>query len=238
MKTRMYAALLCSLTATVAMAETVDVRFTGIGQGRSVKINLDGNRQNVFAGQLKHQLSNGTGDAATLQGEYVTFCNDLVQHVTSSTRTYDIMDIEDMPVAYGHAPMGAGAQQAIYDIYGYANRAQLGPNADRDLAAAFQIAVWEIAFDYDDAQGAASLDTDDGHLKVTSTSGGSLTSAILANLDNLFGAVGSGASQGGLIGIGHPDYQDQMVVVPLPAPVLLGSAGLLGIVAIKRRRLI
>lgn len=76
---------------------TVDVKFLGTGAGQTVTMTLNGNSTNVFAGQLKHQLSNASSGFSWLNGIHLTYCTDLAQYVTSSTKTYTIEAIENMP---------------------------------------------------------------------------------------------------------------------------------------------
>jgi len=220
--------------ATAAAADTIDVKFTGTGRGGVAKINIDGSNKTVFAGQLHHTLSSGTGDGANLEGDFLTFCADLTQYVTSSTETYDVTDIESLPDAPEFAGMGPDAAQAIAEIYQAAGGDQLAADADNALAMAFQLAVWEIVYDFDEAEGAASLDFDEGDFRVKKIKNG-LASSVNDFVDDLFAAVGSGASAPGLYGLASNSSQDQIVMVPLPAPAILAATGLLGIAAVRRR---
>lgn len=219
--------------ASAAQADTVDVRFLGTGQGKSVKIDFNGKRSNVFSGQLRHELSNGTGVGARFHGEHLTYCSDLAQYVTSTRRTYQVTPIQNLP---GGGAMGADRAQAIHDLYAFADKAQLAPGANADFAAAFQIAVWEVVYDYNVGAGLSSLSTTSGTLKVFNTNGQALSAAIRQNLVNFFNAVvNTHTTQRHVLGLSSGSYQDQMVFVPLPAPALMGLAGL-GALALIRRR--
>src|SRR5690606_21664054 len=124
-----------ALATSSAMADSIDVRFLGTGSGQNVKINLNGSAQTVFAGQLRHELTNGVGIGAALEGTWVTFCIDLANHVTNSAQTYGITDIATLPVP----AMGEARAQAVADMYAYASGAQTAAGAANALAAAFQV---------------------------------------------------------------------------------------------------
>lgn len=224
------------LMAGSAMAGTVDTQFVGTGLGRSVGISHNGGgRQSLFAGQLKHDFSNGTGQCESLDGMYRTFCTELTQYVTSSPKEYNCAELEAVPNA---SPMGESKAQAIRDIYAWAAGAQLTTNdtsANRDLAAAFQIAIWEIVADFDGTT--SSLNVAAGNLVATQSNGNPFGSSIDRWLTDLFAAVGLNANMDGLFAVTHTGHQDQLVLVPLPAPVMLGAAGLLGVAWYRRRSL-
>ncbi|MDY7108801.1 MAG: hypothetical protein SYC29_09205 [Planctomycetota bacterium] len=219
---------------TSAHAGTVDVEFTGTGLGRSVRTHLDGRAQNVFAGQLRHAFSNGTEQCSELDGGYLTFCTELTQYVTSQESPYECLPLEAAPPSHA---MGAVRAQAMRDLYAYADGAQFatsGTSDNRDLAAAFQIAVWEIVYDYDGT--ASSLDAAAGNLRVTKTDGNPLSGGVSGYLDSFFGGVGTGAELPELFAVTNSQYQDQLVMIPLPLPLAMGAVGLAAV--IWRRRVL
>lgn len=226
------AAIACA--ACVANADTVDVKFIGTGKGSNATISLDNSNKSVFVGQLKHSFSNGTGAGADIQGDYVTFCCDLTQYVTSSPMTYSVETPDDMPHSPGYSAMGADAAQAIFDIYKFANGAQLTGASSNAFATAFQLAIWEIVYDFDSQEAGNGLNTGNGAFKVQSLAGG-LATDINNHLTSLFAAIGNGGNGSGVYGVASYCAQDQLVVVPLPAPAMLGMAGLGGLAIVRRR---
>jgi len=225
-------AMVGTITAS-ALAGTVDVEFTGTGLGRAVRTHFADRALNVFAGQLRHTFSNGTGQGSALDGDYLTYCTELVQYVVSHPSPYECALLEDVP---NTSPMGPDRAQAIRDLYAHADGSQfaaVGSSANKDFAAAFQIAVWEAAYDYDGSAG--SLDVVGGDLRVTGTGGGPLSAGISGYLDDLFGAVGTGAEVPHLIAVTSEQYQDQIVMIPLPAPLIIGAVGLAAVIWRQRK---
>lgn len=218
--------------ASSAMADTVDLRFTGTGKGVQVKIRIDNDWTNVFAGQLKHNFSNGTGPTGSLlTGDIITFCADITQHVSSTTKTYTITGVESLSDSN---PMGLAKAAAIAGLYNYANGAQVLNSASNDFAAAFQIAIWEILTDFSAEDGLSSLSITAGDFRVKQTSGDPLSSGILTHLNALFAHIGDGAPEGiSMIGLRSSSAQDQITYIPSAGTATLGA---LGLACIGRRR--
>jgi len=225
-------------TGAVATADTVDLEFLGTGKGRNARISFGGSTQNVFAGQLRYDFSNGTGIASGFSGEMITFCTDLLEHVSSSTLEYEVAPVESVP---GFDPMGADRAAAIRDLYRFAAGSQVDPGADRDFAAAFQLAVWEAVSDFEIADGRSSLDVEAGDFTAFRTNGSSLSSAVSGHLSDLFDAVGSYSGSGGgstVLALRNDGAQDQLIetVIPTPMASMMGIAGLAGVTGVCRRR--
>ena len=172
MLTRVGVVVVTGAFTGVAAADTVDVKFLGTGNGTANWVSVKGNARYVFAGQLEHRFSNGVGQGEQIDGDFITFCTDLTQFVSGLTRTFTVENLEDLPQSPGVLPMGADAAQAVFDIYKAAGGAQLDPGADKALASAFQLAIWEIVYDYDAQAGVASLDVGDGDFRVTAFQNG------------------------------------------------------------------
>lgn len=216
---------------SAASADVVDVKFIATGKGQNVHIELNGNGSDVFAGQLVHEFSNGTGIGSLLAGQKVVFCSDLTQTTTSSAATYQVVDVAFTP----DPAMGAPRAQAIYDLYHFAAGTQFDPNASNDYATAFQLAIWEVAADYDANVGLASLNLGSGSFEATYTNGNSFNSAIMNHLNDLFGAIGTNAPKKGLFAVTNDFHQDQLVD-GIPAPGSIALLTLAGMVAMNRRR--
>lgn len=219
--------------AGVAGADVVSVKYTGTAKGGNYGVVFNGSSMNVFAGQLKHNLSGGTGAAAGLSGEHTTFCTDLYQFVTSTTLTYDVVPLEALPSS---SPMGAARASALLDIYTTAAGAQLSSSASNDYAAAFQLAVWEIATDFNPNVGASSLNISAGNFRATKTDGSAVSSAVQGYVNSFFAVVGAprNGTAPQMLGLRSGSNQDQLVQVPGPGSAAI--AGLGGLLAVGRRR--
>jgi hypothetical protein len=235
MQSKAIAALAALAVAAAANADTVKLKYVGSGEGRSVRTVIGGNGMNVFAGQLNHQFSQGTGVAAGLTGTLITFCTDLTEYVSSGGSTYTVAPISSLPQTNGWPAMGAVRAQGVYNIYAAAAGQQYG--SSDDFAAAFQVALWELVYDFDGTAGSLNLAA--GNLKVTKTDGSNLSSGVMTNVNALFAAAfGAPVVQAGLMGLTNDGCQDQIVqVVPLPAAAWIGLAGLAVAFRAGRRRL-
>lgn len=234
----------CTLTAaalfaacSAAHADTVTMQFVGVGSARVVRATIGSTSVNCYAGQLLHTFSNGNGAASVLNNSTrVTFCTDLTQEVTSGGATYTVAPIANLPQSSGWPNMGATRAQGVYDLYAAAAGQQNASNADADFAAAFQIALWEIAYDYNGS--VSSLNLGAGNVRICNTNGNALSGTLLADVNLLFSQIGAHVAQQGLIGLASDCAQDQIVqiqAVPLPAALPTGLAGL-GLAAVIRRR--
>jgi len=240
MKTRFALAAIAAFAgSSVALADTVDVKYLRSGQGRTVKFDLGGQRQNVFAGQLEHRFSNGTGIGSPLSGDLLTYCTDLIEHTSSSTSTFQVTDPQNAP----GVAMGPDRADALRDLYTFAGGTQNARGADRDYAAAFQLAVWEIVYDFDSNAGRSSMNIEGGAFEAYRTNGSTLSGAIQGHLTTFFDAIGMVGPRGDgmdLYAVINDGKQDQLVelgaVVPLPSAVGLGFAGLAGLAGVRRRR--
>lgn len=225
--------------AQFAAADTVNLKYAGSGSGRSIQLRLGSSTQNVFAGQLRHTVSNQVGPVASLlTGTLVTFCSDASEFVRSVSSTYTVTPIGNLPVSSGYPAMGSARSQAVYDLYAAAGGSQLITGADSNLAAAFQILLWEIVYDFDGSRG--SLDASVGTVQERNTLGGALDAGVSAFFNSFADwIVATNAPVNNLVGLSNLGGQDQIVqvqLIPLPAPALLGALGL-GVVAVARRRI-
>ncbi|MBC7835582.1 MAG: hypothetical protein H7Y88_10860 [Phycisphaerales bacterium] len=224
-------------SAAITNADTVEVRYTGVGLNRIINVSGTVFSGGVYAGELNHDFRNGNGLASSLTGIIKTFCTELRQHVTASWRVFDLQDVEDAPVP-GPA-MGSVKAQAIANIVaGAAGNEHLSQN----YAAAFQMMVWEIVHDYDGTQ--ASINIGAGSVRFSS---GNAYFGGVGGVADLFNNTlktmidDPNAAFGGLRAVTNAYYQDQLVtvslpvVVPVPAPVMMGAAGLVGVAYLRRR---
>jgi hypothetical protein len=231
MKTCLTVAALTASLASIAHAEIVQMRFDGTGRGQNIRVESPMFNGNVFAGQLRHIISDGP---AEYEGTWITYCADLAHHVTRTTSTYEIVPVSALPDS---DPMGPAKAAAIRDLYAYAAGTQLLSTASNNYAAAFQIAIWEIILDYNPVLTGYGLNVTSGLFRAKSTSGSALSSGILSHLTTLFGAIGNVPESGAAImGLRSGAHQDQIIPVPAPGSAFLCAIGTMFLAARPRRR--
>jgi hypothetical protein len=221
-------ALSAAVVAGSASANLVTVACTGTAAGRNVSVTHGTTTATVFAGQIKLTLSNSTG--VNLNGLWKSFCTELSQfiYINGAAQTYTALSVSDLPTP--GAGMGSARADAIARMYAAANFTQFGTN--NDVAAAFQIAVWEVSMDYDGT--AASLNTTSGTFK-----GNNLSAAINTSVATFLSAAANvGGTQSNIVGIGNASFQDQILDLSngIPAPGAMALLGLAGFVGTRRRK--
>ena len=225
------AVALATLALTAAAgADTVEMRFVEPGLTREVQISGVANIT-VLAGELVHEFRNGTGSAAALQGVIRTFCTEVTQEVTPDWHLYDLVHPSSAPNP--GAPMGPDKALQLSRLYEVAGGQQHG---DADFAAAFQMLVWEIVYDYDASMPATgNLDRTAGAIQFLSGDAhfGSVSAIFDALRADILATGGPGITA--LQAVVNDGHQDQLVLIPLPSAGAMGLAGL-GLLAARRRR--
>jgi len=218
-------ALVFSAAASMTMADTVDVRYTGIAGGSNAS-HLRVGGGTYYAGHMVHEYTSGPREGET----FSTFCIDFNEHANTSGATYQIVDIADAPMP--GTPYGQLVADKINAVV--ANAAALGwidnkLNADTDQVdylakmGAIQAAVWE-AF-------GSNIEVND------SRTYNSLASyySILTNVQTF----DSSLRLHGLKAIVAEGQQDMLYVVPLPPAAFAGLGmlgGLAGFRTVRRRK--
>ena len=207
-------ALACALGATAARAD--NVTFTGFAHGsETVAFSL------VAPNAVASGTVNAGGFATVLNGgpSFVSYCVDLYQHISFGTLYSD----------YG-AP---GSTHVFANNRAYADLGRLYANAgvvDTSVEeAAFQIAVWEIA--YETTPGAYALGSG-----AASFSGGSAAGGALDLAATWLSGLGNGAGRS--IGVIESTEHQDVIFAPVPEPssYMLMLAGLLATIEISRRK--
>lgn len=219
---RTAAFVMIAAVSAAAHADTIEMRFLGVDQGRSVRVTHDsGYTGNVFAGGLRFDVTSAPG-FEQLEGEQTTFCVDFFEHVDRNVRPYDLGT--------------GGIEQARFDLISgvMQGSAQMRTEtSEADRQAATQLVIWELLYDYDESVGFDSIDFSSGSFQVTRTNGQALWQSLTAASSDVIDTLAF-PSEFGIVVASRQGAQDQAFLVPAPATVALGLLG--AGVATRRRR--
>lgn len=215
----------------VVIGDTLDLTFAGVDPGRGVTWTFDDGTD----------VSSRTTNAGVLNWAdgYRTFCIQLDENISSgSTVPFSVVDPSDLPDQPPlPGPMGTARSEVMQDLYARNYDFVMGQTGAlaRDWAAAFQIMVWEISHELSaDTTDASTVlaDLAIGSGQVSFDSSTDVLGYAQSMLDGLGGGVGDFEGYSRLLGLTNENKQDQLVVVPGVG----GLAGLMGVVAVRRRR--
>lgn len=239
MKLMLVACAGCAVLASGASAATVKARYLGTGQTfGTYSINYKNGifTANAGAGELRHRFANEPGNLfanETLR----TFCVDIAENVSTGVdRLYSITSVSTAPdgdFPAGHV-IGSSRAALLASLYRGAimnglvdHRGSAIGFVDGKHAAAFQLVIWELAFEAEGAHGTIGS----GEFKVTS----SIDAGVSAYFSTFFEWADAGYTLNGLRAMTFEGAQDQLIIIPLPTGGALALAGIAGI-AIRRRR--
>jgi hypothetical protein len=216
MKKHIQGAALVGCLAASLSAQAADVSFSGFSHGsQTVKFTVSD--PNVS----KTLTVNAGGFSTSVNGgpSFTSYCVDLYQTIAFNTTYHDYVFVGSHNFTNSDAYADLGR---LYATAGVVN------NSVRE--AAFQIAVWEIAYEiaplYDLSSGSAIFT--DG----TAATSGALT--LASTWLGLLGNNGAGPGIGVIESYGHQDII--YAPVPEPATVMLMAMGLFGLLTVASRR--
>jgi len=195
------------LAANAARADTITVNFDNVDPGRAVSVRLGSTNIDTRAGLFNFDRVSGS---TAFGNRFQSFCIELDAPIGSNPITFDINAL-------------SGPKAARISEFWGENFGKIGTNAD--LAAAFQLGLWEIIYDN-------TADLGGGNFRVNSAPVAALSAA-----QSWLGQVnGSGTFASGLVTLSSPTAQDQITVVPVPPTVLLAVVGMAGLAGYGWRR--
>jgi hypothetical protein len=227
---------------SAACADTVDLSYTSQNYGRAIHVTLGQQQYDSFAGRLYFNATGLAGHSGSTR--ITTFCVDLLQTQSTASNPYTTSSVATLSGNTGLTNLGYAKQQAIYDIFQAAAGREY--TLGLDYATAFQVAVWEVVYDYNPNLPGYGLNVATGTFRATAPGQSSLSASITQKVLFLLGSVGAHAGAGHIGGFRSLAFQDQVTdmdmmspaTVPLPRGVVLGLTGLGLMAAGKRRRMI
>ena len=237
------AAFAATAFATPALAWDLTLTRTNNTSDQLTVSMRDGSTtRNTWAGSFDWTVTSQSGSPFSTGDSVRTFCTELHQFA-SNPMSFTDAPLEDIPNS--ESGMGAAKAAQMQELYGRSySEVALGSGAGRVLRAAFQLAVWEIAYETSDTlsvDGANSGDRGSTYAR-SGTSRNEVFSETYDNKNavewaNMWLAAIDGSDFGetaqGLLAAG--DGQDMIIMVPLPAPAMMAGLGLLGVVVGRRR---
>lgn len=236
--------------ASTASAADWTLTFTSLGPAKIINANFNHNRSynagpvnsysSFWAGEMKWKNAQGK--------QFKTYCTQINEHINwNQTVTYQQVALEqvpDSPPAPG--PMGQFKAIVLRDLYARFYHQVKASGSDTQNAA-FQCLVWEITHENTNAQSAAGvlgqLNLGLGAFQLKSD--GNANAGVFSAADSMLAALGGSdndefrffSNGDNMRGLRHDTAQDQILVVPLPAPALAAAAGLIGLGIYRRRRM-
>ncbi|MDZ4831112.1 MAG: hypothetical protein SGJ09_13065 [Phycisphaerae bacterium] len=219
-----------------AAANGLTLTFQGFGPSLSTAIHYDASAS--YGDPTANSFDNIPAGQIKFSGGLVTYCLQVFEGLppVGGTARWDLAPLASLPEAPpAPGPMGGLLAELVTDLYARHYYGSLATAAD---SAAFQVVLWELTHENFDESGGSAIallsqaDLSLGAFQLdTSSSIFALAAAYLADL----GAGGTLLGFGGIHGLTNPQFQDLLTVVPIPAPVLLGGLGLLGVAVLRRR---
>jgi hypothetical protein len=235
--------------APPARAELVTAELNGnslgqiISPGSDVTMNLgDGKAPSVAYHAGVVNWINDTSGASSLAQNFTTFCIELTQDISPGNQyAYSLVAVQDAPSpgskqTGGSGGMGSYKADQIAALWGGYYNSLMSGNANVN-AAAFQLAIWKIEYDWTSTSQSTSFTS--GNFRASDTNGAvSLATTWLTSLKN--NNAGFVRAQG-LIALDSATSQDQitqLATAPAPPTALLAAVGglVLAFGAYRRKR--
>ncbi len=206
-----------------------------IHPGDAVTINTgNGSSPSIsyYPGEM-NWTAKGSGNPAWLTDKFTTFCIELTQDVSpGNTYEYQLVQLQDAPnpgtSQNGNGSgMGNGKADKIRQLW-YADYNSIG--SDGVKAAAFQLAIWKIEYDWTNSPIPSSLFSSGNFQASESDSPSGGTDAITQATTWLTSiwSDSSALKQTGLLAMSSSNAQDQIIqdaVLPVPPSLHLAGIG-------------
>ncbi len=205
-------ALALALTPT-AFAEQVEVTYLGSqgNAGRAAQVSLSGGLS-FNDGSTDKLVWAGTR-SFLIDGQLVrAYASELTSSYGNGVfEKHNAVDL-----------LGETKTNALNALFASHNNGNI---ANREQTVAFQAMIWEIVYDFDGTE--QSLDITDGNVRtrlINRTMFESMTSSVMRSGPSTLDIISS------------DEFNNNILVVPLPSTVALSGLGLASLVSIRRRR--
>jgi hypothetical protein len=210
---------------------TVDIAHDGYGAYGYVKVWGGGHSgDSVYGGVYMLDKTGGTGQGNIWpDGQIGAFCIELHQWASSSTLTYDVVELDEVNNSFMGGLVGTEKADYISELWGrFYNSAWAdgGPysSEEKSKAEAFAAAIWEIIYEDLPTSPLGWDVTDDGSYGSHGFKAQYIDSTVANNWLHALDGTGPKAELRAFVNAGKQDYIAQ---VPEPATVcLLGLGGL------------
>jgi hypothetical protein len=225
---------LVAATAGLASATTVQLAPSTNGAGLNVSALIGSHTESVWAGQSLTSLSNWSGSAGGEYGARMTFALEPFGTRGNSSEVFTVRSVAS--ALGGSGSVNNQRATAIDRMYSWADGLQLTADTSNTFAAAFQLAVWEVANDYNPSVGRSSLSFDSGAFRSSLTGSSWSNSQIRGSASLLFDSIlFPNSGNGSVLALTKECYQDRLVWDAVPTPGTAAIAGV-GLVMIGKRR--
>lgn len=237
-------------------ADTVTANYTGVSPRATVGVHYTPTGLNVNAYAGSYNFDNATGPINMWEpGKFASLCVDLVDDISESgmygnPQAWDVVSLAATPNAGSGQAMGVVKADQLARLLGgvlgtdlnnvrdtTTYQDQISGINDNQLAAALQVATWEIVWE----DSSNSFDLGKGDLTFSGISGN-----IAEQANSWLTKVGAGTygtAMQGLVGLTSPtdppvgtSRQDFVGQVPIPAAAWLFGSALIGAVGLGRRK--
>lgn len=245
MKKTIFFTLLCVFTAPVAMADLLVVETGGNPWTGVTVYSALGYKGGVYAGVYQLTVTGSDSGAPGVTGAVDAFCIDIADFAPTSSVNYTVKSLSESPdaVAGEMGEVRAKYLAKLLDTYwtdwsdsgnSFSSTGIDGTYTKVEVAAALQLAVWEVVDEFNTGAGVESITptawtvnsvTDrQFSASCSDTNVIALANGMLGYIDNF--TVEQLVGLGSYVALAGGDYQDYVVRVPVPAAALLGMLGL------------